>query len=147
MTLLTTKIVQCLWSMNEYGVLMVWMWQGTNEVHRVKHAQVCHFVHHKSDRLAWDQTWAPMARGQWLTAWATVQPPWLWTARKCLARNRISFWCKQSHKQSKYWTPFVYMNTFSFISARCFLRVIVSSEPNHFVYVSPCIMKPPFKFS
>jgi hypothetical protein len=34
--------------MNEYTVLVVWMWHGTNEVHRVKPAQLCHFVHHKS---------------------------------------------------------------------------------------------------
>ena len=39
-------------------------------------------------RPARDQTWAPVVRGQWLTAWATSQLPWLWTARKVSGKKQ-----------------------------------------------------------
>jgi len=85
-------------------------------------------------RLAWDQTWSPMVRGQWLTAWATAQPSWLWTARKCMAKKEYHFDANKTIKRAK--TKIHWCIKRVSISAHCFLHVKVIFEPNHCLCVA-----------
>jgi hypothetical protein len=49
MTMLSTKVIQHWWQINEYGALLEWYWEGKTFKCSDKYLSQCHFVHHKSN--------------------------------------------------------------------------------------------------